>query len=124
MLAVLQNPRTSLAAGGIGKVLMETDFKRKPRTANRANETRRKGHRLPANWLTKNIQHRLGLELVAQSELHYARVGKQSGVVAKRTAVGQRQTQALNVKPGQVQGVEDIPPELKRLRLLPRHLPA
>src|SRR5215469_1980949 len=71
----------------------------------------------------KASSHRLGLELVPQSELHHTRIGKQSRIVAKRAAVGQRQTQALNVKPGQVQGVEDVPTELQRLRLLPRHLP-
>ena len=56
---------------------------------------------------------RSSLEFVAQGELHYARVGQQTGVVAKLGAESvDRVVRALCIEPGRIGTVEDLPAQL------------
>ena len=64
------------------------------------------------------------LKLVAQLELHDARVCQQARVVPEVAVVRERKIKRLHVESRQVEGVEDIPAELQRLGFFPRHLPA
>ena len=64
------------------------------------------------------------LELVAQCELHGARVRQQAGVLAEGAAVGERKVQRLNIEAREVERVEHFPTELQRVPFRPRHLPS
>src|SRR5580693_1086830 len=64
------------------------------------------------------------LELVAQGELHYARIGQQVGVVAERRSGIERAGDRLYVEARQVEGVEHFPAELQAVGIPPRHFPA
>ena len=65
----------------------------------------------------------LELELVAQGELHYARVGEQSRIVSEVARIRKGQIQALYVKSSQVERVENVPTERQTVGLLVRHFP-
>src|SRR5580704_10214228 len=72
---------------------------------------------------TTRVVDRRRLELVAQCELHRARVRQQARILAKVAGVRNREVQRLNVESRKVQHVEHFPSELERVSFGPRHLP-
>src|SRR5258705_7697639 len=64
------------------------------------------------------------LELVAQRELHYARIGQQAGVVPEGTLCVDRWSDRLNVESNRVRYVKYFPSEGYTLMFRPRHCPA
>src|SRR2546429_323674 len=65
----------------------------------------------------------LALELVAQRELHHARVGKQPTVVPERTGNIQFRRDGLRIKFCGVGHVKNFPSELHTMAFRPWHLP-